>query len=455
MNLVKKYFYKWVLDLDSLGIDRENYRFFLITHFITILAIVGHASFATIYSYTDILPAIINLISILLYITANILNRKKYHKESYFIIVFVVIIFTFINDLIFTNYHAFPAYILCLVPYTFSSNFIVTNIKILIAILFGFMYLYIFSIAYSLSLTSIVYELFNLPFFIMSLSFPVYYYQKGTIKVEKQLTDYLIREKEIEKDKLIAEKKLIEKEMLIAKKIQNIILPKNFKCDDLDIEKVMIPADEVAGDYYDLQFDKDNNVWIAIGDVCGHGVTSGIIMMMVQTAFKTIIALENLKPSEAVSKLNQVIYDNISNRLNQEKFMTFLTFKYIKNGDFTYSGLHGDFFIYRKQTGTIEIVESEGAFLNIVPDISTISTDLSIHLNDEDMIILFTDGLYEAVNREEGLLGLDALKTLVLHSVKKWELGYYILSELIIEDILRYSNYKNTDDMALVIIRKK
>ncbi len=73
--------------------------------------------------------------------------------------------------------------------------------------------------------------------------------------------------------------------MEIAERIQTSLLPNGHSKDieQFEIAAAMKTADEVGGDYYDYIKDVHGNSWFAIGDVTGHGVTPGLIMMIAQT----------------------------------------------------------------------------------------------------------------------------------------------------------------------------
>jgi len=86
----------------------------------------------------------------------------------------------------------------------------------------------------------------------------------------------------------------------------------------------MLPAREVGGDYYDIIETSDGDKWVTIGDVSGHGVDAGLIMMMAQTCISsTISSIRNCQPSELLSSVNQVIRENIS-RLGSDHYMTMM-----------------------------------------------------------------------------------------------------------------------------------
>ncbi len=85
----------------------------------------------------------------------------------------------------------------------------------------------------------------------------------------------------------------------------------------LDIAGYMAPADEVGGDYYDV-LRSDGLVKIGIGDVTGHGLESGVLMLMVQTAVRTLLAANERDPKKFLSIVNKVIYQNIQ-RIRSDK----------------------------------------------------------------------------------------------------------------------------------------
>ncbi|MCP4610029.1 MAG: response regulator, partial [Planctomycetes bacterium] len=90
-----------------------------------------------------------------------------------------------------------------------------------------------------------------------------------------------------QRDQIIKARDAIWGEMELAKKIQTVLLPEEPKISGYEIAAHMEPADEVGGDYYDV-INFEGKDWLVIGDVSGHGVPSGLVMMMVQTAIHTV-----------------------------------------------------------------------------------------------------------------------------------------------------------------------
>jgi hypothetical protein len=175
-------------------------------------------------------------------------------------------------------------------------------------------------------------------------------------------------------------------EMEIAKKIQVSLLPNRTQLADgaYSVASVMIPADEVGGDYYDLIEDENGALWVAIGDVSGHGVESGLIMMMAQTSIKSLIKCNNTaNPSNILEKLNSVLIDNIQ-RLNVQRYMTLNLFR-IDNATITYAGRHQDILIYRSKDKIIEVISEDGTWIGIFEDITDMQENHIFHLNAGDI----------------------------------------------------------------------
>nr|MDJ0765821.1 PP2C family protein-serine/threonine phosphatase [Myxococcota bacterium] len=245
-------------------------------------------------------------------------------------------------------------------------------------------------------------------------------------------------------------------EMQLAKKIQTVLLPHKPHIPGYEISASMTPADEVGGDYYDI-INAGNRTWIIIGDVSGHGVPAGLVMMMVQTSINTALDQNSmLSPAELLTVINGTIRKNIS-RMRENKYMTLTAFVVHDNGTFHFAGLHQDVLIYRSQSQSVEIVETNGMWLGIVDDIQGMLDDHQLHLNVNDAVLLFTDGITEAQkkdgpadpeNTKVDMFGderlRDAFQSVGDRSTE--EIKETILSAL--------RNYETDDDITMVIIKR-
>jgi serine phosphatase RsbU (regulator of sigma subunit) len=255
-------------------------------------------------------------------------------------------------------------------------------------------------------------------------------------------------------EKSLKEQERLAKEMEIAEKIQTAIVPPPPLHDELEIAAVMKPAEEVGGDYYDIIDDKDKNTWFAIGDVSGHGVTPGLVMMMAQTSFSTNITQRaNITPREAIVAVNYLLCENVRKRLKESHFMTMNFLKYTGNGNFMHSGSHLDIVVYRAKTKKCELIKTEGVFLGIVPDVSKVMKDLKFSLNKDDVMLLYTDGVIEARNKNNrDLMGMDLLIKMILKHADKDLEG---LKDNILKETLDWCGHKPDDDITMVLVKKK
>jgi phosphoserine phosphatase RsbU/P len=211
-----------------------------------------------------------------------------------------------------------------------------------------------------------------------------------------------------ESRRLLAEKERLERELQIASRIQTSILPSRPALDGYRIATHMATADEVGGDYYDVHQTRHGG-WIAIGDVSGHGLDAGLIMMMVQTAVSSLVRTSpSARPSEVLATVNQVIFDNIHGRLQVDRHMT-LSLLRVDEGEVTFAGAHMDILVRRSGTEECGVVETPGAWIGIADDIGEHTVEGHLSLQPGDMMVLYTDGVTEATDAAGQLFGLERL----------------------------------------------
>lgn len=238
-------------------------------------------------------------------------------------------------------------------------------------------------------------------------------------------------------------------EMELAKKIQTTILPKNTRLGEYQVAALMTPADEVGGDYYDFFETETGEKWVTIGDVSGHGVDSGLIMMMTQTSIFSILnRTAGRKPSEMLSHVNTVIRKNIS-RLDIKRYMTLMAVKLCDTRIIT-AGRHQDILILRSRDSTVDVIPSTGTWIGIADDLETYMADREIEINKGDMILMYTDGATEAMSGSGEMFGDERLA----ESFKKYSsLPLNDMLNNILQDIKQHQA-KQDDDITILAIKK-
>lgn len=180
-----------------------------------------------------------------------------------------------------------------------------------------------------------------------------------------------------------------------ARDLQQRLLPRTLTAPGLELAAAMQPTAHVGGDYYDLIGAGDRR-WLAIGDVSGHGVTSGLIAMMVQRALRTTVEREpSASPSHVLTLVNRAIYPLLE-RVGADQYMTLTIIRCDPGGSFVHAGRHLDLLVYRAVSDAVEALPTEGVWLGILDEIGALSSDRTLRLEPGDRLLLFTDGILEA-----------------------------------------------------------
>ncbi len=202
-------------------------------------------------------------------------------------------------------------------------------------------------------------------------------------------------------------------EMEVAKRIQTALLPEDRRAGPYQIAARMIPAAEVGGDYYDIIDTGEGGQWLAIGDVSGHGVESGLVMMMTQTSILSLVREDPARtPAEVFREVNGVLWQNIS-RLRSGRYMT-LNVVRLEPGGFTLAGKHQDVLVWRAGRG-VERIVNEGSWIGLVPDPGPHVEDRFVPMAAGDLALFFTDGATEARSAAGELFGLERLSAALEH----------------------------------------
>ncbi|HMV43468.1 MAG TPA: SpoIIE family protein phosphatase [Leptospiraceae bacterium] len=277
------------------------------------------------------------------------------------------------------------------------------------------------------------------------------YFMLSTVVIAASINHvkYVLIQKEFESRKSLKEARdALWSEMEVAKRIQTSLTPPDDKLGGYEISAIMLPATEVGGDYYDI-IRTNKNPWVMIGDVSGHGVESGLIMMMAQTSVRTIISKNaEEKPSQVLVELNKVIKENIA-LLKVERYMT-ITAISLSNEGMTYAGSHQDIIVYRNKTKTIETFPTYGTWVGMLDDVEVFMQNHTLKLESGDLALLFTDGITELDYQGKEMFGQERLKESLL---KYNQLSGREIIQKIVEEALSTAKSQD-DDISLVLLKK-
>ncbi len=195
--------------------------------------------------------------------------------------------------------------------------------------------------------------------------------------------------------------------MAIARTIQTALAPKNLSAPAFDIAAGMHTADVVGGDYFDVLPVK-GGCWLAIGDVAGHGLMSGLVMLMIQSIVSTLVASRpDADPAELCVEVNRVLFPNLRGRLQRQEHATFLLLRVSEDGRVRFAGAHEDVVVWRSRERRCELVPTEGTWLGLVEDIAHVTNSQELGLEPGDLLVLLTDGVLEARNAKNEHFGIE------------------------------------------------
>ncbi len=255
----------------------------------------------------------------------------------------------------------------------------------------------------------------------------------------------------IENARLLEEERnlrVMQEEMRVAKQTQINLLPKDFP--DIfgyQIAARTIPAREVGGDSYDLIQIDDKHFAFCLGDVSGKGMPAAMLMSNLQATLRSFTITGNLC-KDIIANSNDLLY----NSTEPSKFATL--FYGILNPEsneivFCNAG-HNNPFLFSAD-GNVKELKTGGLILGCMPDSEYEEEKISINRND--IIVIFSDGITEAMNENEEEYGEEKLKEFISNHLDE---APEIIIENILSDVRMFvGEAPQWDDMTLLIIKRE
>jgi len=254
--------------------------------------------------------------------------------------------------------------------------------------------------------------------------------------------------------KLMDENIRIGAELDVARRIQTMVLPTLAEHDSipaLEIASYVEPADEVGGDYYDVLYTQ-GRARIGIGDVTGHGVESGVLMLMVQSVARALHERGLDDPRVFLEVLNRAIYKN-SERTQSGKHLS-LAFLDYADDSVTISGQHEEFILIR-QDGTVRRIDTIdlGFPIGLEEDIGDFVSSIDVPFQKGDMMVLYSDGVTEAESEAGELYEMDRLIASALRNHQNT--ATQAVAAMISDLRTHIGTQKVHDDITLVVLKHR
>lgn len=251
--------------------------------------------------------------------------------------------------------------------------------------------------------------------------------------------------------KALVYKERVAKELELAAQIQKEFLPKEIpKMAGMDIAAGLLPAEEIGGDCYDfIQVDKDN-LLMYLGDVTGHGVSSGIIVSIANALIYNY-AGKQVPLKELLVEVNKILKVKTSSNM----FITLVLLhwnalesklKYVSAG-------HEQMIHYHAKTGKVTLTPAGGLALGMIDDIGNILQESEVQLEEGDSLVVYSDGIPEAWKNEKEMYGMARFK----RSVGEYSdlPSALAIRNAILADVKEFAGeWKQMDDVTVIVLKR-
>lgn len=241
-----------------------------------------------------------------------------------------------------------------------------------------------------------------------------------------------------------AEKERLQSELAIARTIQHKLLPPaDAELPGFSVRAHFEPVAEIGGDYYDYLPAGDGRTAVALGDVSGHGLPTGLLVAMAKAGLSTLLEAGH-RDAELFVRMNELIHRSTDPR----HFMTLVLLSYdreTRRGRLTNAGHLAP---YRISAGRVEALSLPGLPLGLFPDRTFPTQEYAFASGD--LVVLLTDGFVEAVDAADEPFGFERLEALLARHAPE---GAAALRDALLAAVRAHTGGRSAaDDRTLLIL---
>ena len=244
----------------------------------------------------------------------------------------------------------------------------------------------------------------------------------------------------------------IKGDLAVAQEIQQAILPRIFPpfpedANQMDIAASMNAAKDVAGDFYDFFRIDDDHIGFVIADVSGKGIPAAIFMAVSRTLIRAT-GIRGVKPSECITYINSLLAEESASNM----FVTvFYGIYNIKTGDVTYTNAgHNPPFVAKADGSVVKLPLSKNIIAGFLKGYQF--TEETLQLQHGDTLLLYTDGVTEAVDPDYEEYGEERLEALLKNTSQT---DCQQLIDAVKADVKVFANgAEQSDDITLLAIKR-
>ncbi len=250
----------------------------------------------------------------------------------------------------------------------------------------------------------------------------------------------------------LREHEKMQSSLEVARAIQQRLLPKEAPhSENFDLAGLCKYSDETGGDYYDfVSFDEiePGKISIILGDVTGHGIGAALLMASARSMLRNNIRHYAYDLSRIMREFNNELVQDT----DTDKFIT-LFYGLLDDKKKTISwtlGGHDPAIWYQKEKGETQELKSIGVPLGFVPDMD-FDQEGPVDLNTGDIIVLGTDGIWEAENSSEEMFGKDRMMDVIKKNIDKTSKE---ICQSVVDAVLEYTAPQPQDDDITILVVK-
>ncbi len=246
----------------------------------------------------------------------------------------------------------------------------------------------------------------------------------------------------------LAMRQVLEHELDLAREIQKSFLPNS--CPTVpgyQIAAAWRSARRVGGDFYDFMLLANGNVGIAIADVADKGVPAALFMALSRTLMRAT-SMSGRTPSDALRRTNTLIISDARSDLFVTMFYGLL---HPRSGNFTYANAgHNPPLWLNARAGSVQRLLEHGMAVGVVQDLPL--SEYTIQLEPGDVLVLYTDGVTEALNVEGEEYGVERLEQVMQAYADRTSEEIVAMIEAAVDEFV--GNEPPFDDFTLVVLKR-
>jgi len=267
------------------------------------------------------------------------------------------------------------------------------------------------------------------------------------LKVKKALERRDFRRRIAEQERKLQEnREMLEKDLRLAGQVQQSLVPDNLSLPQIDVCIKYMPMIGIGGDFADAYFDGQENVYLTLVDVTGHGITAALLVNRICSEIRKLVR-EEIEPRSLLFNLNNFIFDAFE---GTAMFLTmFSGVINLRKGLFTYAGsAHPAVILWDSRGNRFQKLESQNVILGYEKRSENRFEQTSIMVGPEDRIIMYTDGIIEAEDPTGRQLGIEGFINFFKSSIY---LPVNEIVEHIITGVQAFSPSPLKDDVYLIV----